>query len=94
MDERVPSPARRPAPPRPDGPARPGFDAVLFAALRAQLARVERENAELHVTVAQLNGTLAKARAWARTSNENWRLRQQAWHRERDELLARTDGRR
>lgn len=78
----VPSPARRH-----NNEARPPFEAVLFDALRAQLARVERENAGLKVDVAQLNATLAKARAWARTSNENWKLRRQAWLHEREELL-------
>lgn len=68
---------------------RSGFDTVLFDAMRAQLARVERENAELHVAVAQLNARLAHAREWVGKSNENWKLRRQAWQRERTELLAR-----
>ena len=98
----VPSPAERPVQAEPaerNGLSPLPWEGALYSAvsaLEAQLVACRTENAELLLTVSQLNAKLSKARAWARTTSENWKLRQQAWHRERDELLARLgdDGRR
>lgn len=68
------------------------WQSALYEAVRgleAQLDACRKENTELHVAVSQLNARLNKAREWARGSNERWGLRQEAWHRERAELLAR-----
>jgi regulator of replication initiation timing len=101
-DDRTPSPADRPV--QAEHAERHGlsklpWESALFASvseLEAQLHACRKENAELQLANSQLRATLTKARAWARHSNENWGLRQQAWHRERAELLARLgdDGRR
>jgi hypothetical protein len=102
-DGDVPSPAKRPVQAEPadrHGLSALPWEGALYSAvhgLEAQLRASRSEIAELQRTNAQLRATLAKARAWARTSNENWKLRQQAWRRERTELLARLgddDGRR
>ena len=94
MSDEPPSPAdRRAVPTEPaerDGLTRLPWESALYASLRALEADLDacrKENAELHLTVSQLHARLNKARAWARTSQENWKLRQQAWHRERNELL-------
>jgi len=64
--------------------AKPPWQDALFAAVDAKA----RENAELRATIAQLNARLYRANE----ARERWKLRQQAWHRERAELLARIDG--
>ena len=96
MADETPSPAvRRPVQAQPaerDGFTALPWQSALYEAVRgleAQLDACRKENAELRFAVSQLSSTLTKARAWARTSSENWKLRQQAWHRERAELLAR-----
>ena len=96
MNDDVPSPApRRPVQAEPaerDGLSALPWHSALYQAvqgLEAQLDTCRKENTELHVAVSQLNARLAKARHWARESNERWRLRQEAWRRERAELLAR-----
>jgi len=71
------------------------WEGALYAAvsaLEAQLHASRSENAELRRDISQLQARLTKARAWARTSNENWALRQRAWRTERAELLARLAG--
>jgi len=88
MSDEIPSPAsRRPVEPasRVSGPTQPPWAEALLGAVRARLERVERENAELHHVVAQLNARLYRANQ----ARERWLLRQQAWHRERAELLER-----
>lgn len=96
MGDDVPSPAdRRPvqaAHAERDGLSPLPWEGALYSAVRAleaQLLACRQENAELHLAVSQLNARLTKARAWARQSSDNWKLRQHAWHRERAELLAR-----
>ena len=95
-DDGVPSPALRRAvqaePAERHGLSRLPWEGALHSAvsaLEAQLLLCRQENAELRRDISQLNAQLSKGRAWARTTAENWKLRQQAWHRERDELLAR-----
>lgn len=96
MNDDVPSPAaRRPVQAEPadrNGLSPLPWQSALYAAVRAleaQLDACRKENTELRVANSQLHARLEKAREWARKSNGNWRLRQQAWHRERDELLRR-----
>lgn len=96
MNDDVPSPAaRRPVQAEPaerNGLSALPWHSALYQAVRAleaQLDACRKENTELHITVSQLSARLTKARHWARESNERWRLRQEAWHRERAELLRR-----
>lgn len=88
-DGDVPSPApKRPLQAQPanrNGLSALPWEGALYAAvsaLEAQLDASRKENL-------QLRAQLAHAREWARKSNRNWKLRQEAWHRERAELLAR-----
>lgn len=95
MSDEIPSPAQRPvqtrAPERDGLAPLPWQGALLSAvsAMEADLNACRAENAQLRSENTQLRARLAKGRIWARTTAENWKLRQQAWHRERDELLAR-----
>jgi chromosome segregation ATPase len=97
-DGDVPSPApSRPVQAEPadrNGLTSLPWEGALFGAVRAleaQLNACRTENAQLHRDLSQLNRRLYKARIWARDSNERWKLRQQAWRRERAELLARLE---
>lgn len=96
MNDSVPSPTpRRPVQTKPAERDRlttlPWHSALYQAvrALEAQLDASRKEVVELRVANSQLNAQLQKARTWARNSNANWKLRREAWHRERDELLRR-----
>ena len=67
---------------------KPPWDVALLANVRALEARVtdaENERTQLLVDNHQLNQKLRQCRERL----ENWKLRQAAWHRERDELLQR-----
>lgn len=91
----VPSPAKRAVQAEPaqrNGISNLPWEGALFAAmsaLEAQLDACRKENAELLSANALLTARLYKGRVWAQTQTDNWKLRQQAWHRERAELLAR-----
>jgi hypothetical protein len=77
-----------------DGLTRLPWETALFRNLRVledELDELRRERARLMAANAQLHSQLLKARAWARTSNQNWKLRQQAWRQERTELLQRLE---
>lgn len=85
----VPSPERSQLPPPPLAtPFKPPWESALYtavAALEDRLAEARRLYAEL---LADLAVERAKTRE-CRGRLENWKLRQQAWQRERAELLAR-----
>lgn len=87
----VPSPGRRSAPPAEpsrNGPAQLPWESALYgavAALEDRLAACNRAHAELR---AELEIERARVRE-CRSRLENWKLRQAAWARERNELLER-----
>ena len=90
MNDEIPSPAGTgpPAPPPHDGPVRLPWESALYDAVRAleQRAReAERERDRLILRVHKLEGQLRECR----TRLENWKLRREAWRRERAELLRR-----
>jgi len=96
MADEVPSPAARRAvqtsPAERDGLAPLPWQSALYDAVRALEARLNkcrRENARLMADISQLNARLYRANQ----ARERWQLRQQAWHRERAELVARLEGR-
>lgn len=78
---------RRQAEPSSREMGRPPWDVALLANVRAlegRLAEAEAERSELLLANHQLSTKLRVCRERL----ENWKLRQQAWGRERDELLA------
>jgi len=88
MSDEIPSPAgaRRPPEPSRDGLGGLPWESALYDAVRALEVRVvaaERERDELALS----NSKLRRDLALCRERLENWRLRQAAWRRERDELL-------
>lgn len=90
MSDDVPSPAgqRRPAEPSRDGLTGMPWESALYDAVRALERRVNAAEAERDKLVLEVH--MLNQKVWdARRRLENWQLRQQAWHRERDELLRR-----
>ena len=80
MSDEIPSPASH----RTGMP----WESALYDAvgrLEARAVEAERENERLIVRVHRLEHALRECR----TRLENWKLRQEAWRRERGELLAR-----
>jgi len=90
MSDEIPSPAgsRPPAEPFQNGPVRLPWESALYDAVRAlelRTADAEQERDRLILRVHKLEGQLRDCRARL----ENWKLRQDAWRRERAELLRR-----
>lgn len=70
------------------------WEGALYTALRqleGDLADAQAQIAELRAANSQLHSQLQRARTWARTKTENWKLRQDAWRVERRELLDRLE---
>ena len=94
MNDGVPSPERRllqPSPatsPNGGGAMKMPWESALYVAVAA----LEDRLAEARLHYAELQADLAVERAKLRECRgrlENWKLRQQAWQRERQELLKR-----
>lgn len=84
----VPSPAGKTAQPEHNGLAKMPWESALYEAVRAlehRAREAERERDEM----ALVNHKLRRDLALSRERLENWKLRQAAWRRERDELLRR-----
>lgn len=88
----IPSPERALLQPPPPASSNGSFKPPWESALYTAVAALEDRLAEARVHYAELLADLAVERAKTREARgrlENWKLRQQAWNRERAELLAR-----
>lgn len=85
----VPSPAGKP-PPSPNGSMRLPWEGALYSAVSALEKRAEEAERERDEMVL-VNHKLRKDLYACRERLDNWKLRQEAWHRERAELLRRSE---